>query len=164
MGKSVHLFATIALALLASVGTLLGLPIGPAQGAATLPSGFTDSQVVSGLSNPTDMEFAPDGRLFVTEDAGKVRIAKPDGTLPTFLDISTKVDSLGERGLLALTFDPNFSTNHYVYLHYTSRATPPAPPHNRVVRVIASGDSAVAGSEQLIFSLGKQSAANESPQ
>src|ERR671910_3468380 len=87
MGKSVHLFATIALAVLASVGTLLVLPIGPAQGAATLPSGFTDSQVVSGLTNPTDMEFAPDGRLFVTEDAGRLRIANPDGTLSTFLNI-----------------------------------------------------------------------------
>ena len=81
MGKSVHLFATIALALLASVATLLVLPVVPAQGAATLPQGFTDSQVVSGLTNPTDMEFAPDGRLFVAEQAGKVRIAKPDGTL-----------------------------------------------------------------------------------
>ena len=53
MGKSVHLFATIALSLLFSVGTLLLLPIGPAQGAATLPQGFTDSQVVSGLEAPS---------------------------------------------------------------------------------------------------------------
>src|SRR3954454_25395822 len=119
MGKSVHLFATIVLALLASLGTLLGLPLEPAKGAATLPTGFTDSPVVSGLTNPTDMEFAPDGRLFVTEQAGRVRIAKPDGTLATFLNISTKVDSKGERGLLALPFDPGFATNHYAYLHYT---------------------------------------------
>ena len=119
MGRSVQLFATIALALLASVGTLPGLSIGPAQGAANLPADFTHSQVVSGLTNPTDMEFAPDGRLFVAEQAGKVRIAKPNGTLATFLDISAKVASNGERGLLALAFDPNFSTNHFVYLHYT---------------------------------------------
>src|SRR5919112_5558439 len=92
------------------------LPTGPARGAANLPPGFTETQVVSGLTNPTDMEFAPDGRLFVAEQAGRVRIAKPDGTLSTFLDISTKVDSSGERGLQALTFDPNFSTNRYVYL------------------------------------------------
>jgi len=156
MGKSVHLFATIALALLASVGTLLGLPIGPAQGAANLPPGFTDSQVVGGLTNPTDMEFAPDGRLFVAEQAGRVRIAKPDGTLATFLDISTKVDSTDERGLLAITFDPNFSTNHYVYLHYTREATATTSIHNRVVRVTASGDRAVAGSEKLIFRLNNQ--------
>jgi glucose/arabinose dehydrogenase len=164
MGKSVHLFATIALALLASVGTLLVLPIGPAQGAATLPSGFTDSQVVSGLTNPTDMEFAPDGRLFVTEDAGRLRIANPDGTLSTFLNISTKVDSNGERGLLALTFDPGFSTNGYIYLHYTRKATSTTPPHNRIVRVTASGDRVVSGSEKLIFRLDNQNAAEQAPQ
>src|SRR5215217_2801913 len=74
MAKSVHLFATIMLALLACVATLVGLSIGTAQGAASLPTGFTDSSppFVSGLTNPTDMEFAPDGRLFVTEDAGRV--------------------------------------------------------------------------------------------
>jgi glucose/arabinose dehydrogenase len=110
------------------------------------------------------MEFAPDGRLFVTEDAGRVRIAKPDGTLSTFLNISTKVDSKGERGLLALTFDPGFSTNHYVYIHYTKKATSTTPPHNRVVRITASGDRAVSGSEKLIFRLGNQSSANQFPQ
>jgi|SRR5215217_7501281 len=161
MGKSVHLFATIALALLASIGTLLVLPIESAQGAAILPTDFTDSQFVSGLTDPTDMEFAPDGRLFITEDAGRLRIAKPDGTLATFLDISTKVDSTGERGLLALTFDPNFSTNHYVYLHYTRKATATTPVHNRIVRVTASGDRVVAGSEKLIFRLGNQTAATD---
>src|SRR5215204_345381 len=162
MGKSVNLFATIALSLLASGATLLLLPLGPAQGAATpTEPGFTDSPIVSGLTAPTDMEFAPDGRLFITEDAGKVRIAKPDGTLATFLDISTKVDSNGERGLLALTFDPGFSTNHYVYLHYTRKATATTPVHNRIVRVTASGDGVVAGSEKLIFRLGNQTAATD---
>jgi glucose/arabinose dehydrogenase len=140
----------------------------PVHSAPLLPQGFTNSQVVNGLTNPTDMEFAPDGRLFITEDAGRVRIAKPDGTpdgtLATFLDISTKVDSLGERGLLALTFDPGFSTNHYIYLHYTRKGTSTTPPHNRVVRVTASGDKAVGGSEQLIFRLGNQSAADQFPQ
>ena len=159
MGKSVQLFATMALALLTSVATLLVLHVGPARGAAHLPQGFTDSPVVSGLTNPTDMEFAPDGRLFVAEQAGKVRIAKPNGTLATFLDISTKVASNGERGLLALAFDPNFSTNHFVYLHYTREATSTTPVHNRVVRVTASGDTAVAGSERLIFRLGNQTTA-----
>jgi glucose/arabinose dehydrogenase len=107
------------------------------------------------------MEFAPDGRLFVTEDAGKLLIAKPDGTLTTFLDISSKVDSTGERGLLAVTFDPNFATNHYVYLHYTRKATATTSVHNRVVRVTTSSDRAVAGSEKLIFRLGNQTAATD---
>ena len=104
------------------------------------------------------MEFAPDGRLFVAEQAGRVRIAKPDGTLATFLNISTKVDSTGERGLQALTFDPSFSTNRYVYLHYTKKATSTTPVHNRVVRVTASGDKVVSGSEKLIFRLDNQDA------
>ena len=138
---------------------------GPAKGDAGLPLDFTDSRVVvSGLTNPTDMEFAPDGsRLFVTEDAGILRIARPDGTLSTFLDISTNVDAKGERGLLALTFNPDFSTNGYVYLHYTRKATSTTPAHNRVVRVTASGDRAVSGSEKLIFRLGNQRAAEQSP-
>jgi glucose/arabinose dehydrogenase len=140
--------AAVAVALLASMGALLALAISPAQGAATLPPGFTESQVVSGLTNPMDMEFAPDGRLFVAEQAGKVLIAKPDGTLATFLDISEKVDSNGDRGLQALAF---FSTNNFVYLHYTMKATATTPTHDRIVRVTARGDEVVAGSEELIF-------------
>jgi glucose/arabinose dehydrogenase len=148
----------------AALTAALAGSVTPVHSVPLLPQGFTDSPVVSGLTNPTDMEFAPDGRLFVTEDAGRVRIVKPDGTLATFLDISTKVDSLGERGLLALTFDPGFSTNHYVYLHYTRKATSTTPPHNRIVRVTASANKAVAGSEKLIFRLGNQSATNQFPQ
>src|ERR671912_73137 len=161
MRKSMHLlFATMTVALLASFGTLLVCPIGSAQGATSLPQGFTQSRVVSGLTDPTDMEFAPDGRLFVAEQAGKVRISKPDRTPATFLDISAKVDSNGERGLQALTFDPGFATNRYVYLHYTRKATTSTPAHNRVVRVTANGDRAVRGSEKLILRLNNQNATN----
>jgi glucose/arabinose dehydrogenase len=158
MRRIVLLLAAMAVASLASVGALLALPVSSAQGALTLPSGFTQSQVVSGLTGPTDMEFAPDGRLFVAEEAGKLRIAKPDGTLATFLDISSKVDITRERGLVGVAFDPNFATNHFVYLHYTREATATTPVHNRVVRVTASGDRAVAGSEVLLLRLNNQSA------
>ena len=140
--------ALMALTLLACVGALLALPTEPAHGSATGPTGFTVSQVTSGLTAPTDIEFAPDGRLFVAEQAGKARIAKPDGTLATFLDISSKVDSTGERGLMAVAFDPNFATNHYVYLYYTRKATATTSVHNRVVRVTASGDRVVCGQRE----------------
>ena len=161
MKRTLLPFALMALTLLVSVGALLALPRGPAHGAATPAEPvFTDSPVASGLTAPTDMEFAPDGRLFVAEQAGRVRIAKPDGTLATFLNISTKVDASGERGLQALAFDPGFSTNRYVYLHYTKKATSTTPVHNRVVRVTASGDKIVAGSEKLIFRLGNQTSEN----
>jgi glucose/arabinose dehydrogenase len=156
MRRSVALFAAMAVALLASVGALLTLPVSPAQ--SVPPSGFTEFPVVSGLTDPTDMEFAPDGRLFVAEQAGRVRIANPGGTLASFLNISTKVDSTGGRGLLALTFDPGFSTNRYVYLHYTRRATSTTPVHNRIVPVTANanGTRMVSGSEKLIFKLNNQ--------
>jgi glucose/arabinose dehydrogenase len=158
--RLILLMAAMAGALLASVGALLTLPIGAAQGAVELPPRFTDSPpVVSGLTDPMDMEFAPDGRLFVAEQAGRVRIAKPDGTLATFLNISTKVDSTGPRGLQALTFDPSFSSNRYVYLHYTRKATSTTPAHNRIVRVTANanGTKMVSGSEKLILRLNNQS-------
>jgi glucose/arabinose dehydrogenase len=161
MRRAILPWAVMALTVLAYVGALLALPTEPAQGAASLPKDFTDSPFVSGLTNPTDMEFAPDGRLFVAEQAGRVRIAKPDGTgtLATFLDISTKVDSTGERGLLGLTFDPRFSTNGYLYLHYTRKATSSTPAHNRVVRVRARGEKVVSGSERLILRLENLSSA-----
>jgi glucose/arabinose dehydrogenase len=116
----------IGMAVAALTAALAGT-VTPVHSAPVLRQGFTNSQVVSGLTNPTDMEFAPDGRLFVTEDTGIVRIARLGEPLATFLDISTKVDSTGERGLLALTIDPGFSTNHYVYLHYTRKATSTTP-------------------------------------
>ena len=74
MGKSVPLFAAMAVALLASVVALAALPVGPARGAAMLPTGFTETQVASGLTHPMDMEFAPDGRLFVAEQTGNLRV------------------------------------------------------------------------------------------
>jgi glucose/arabinose dehydrogenase len=151
-------FVTISVALLASFWALIALAITPARGA--VPTGFTHSQAASGLIGPTDIEFAPDGRLFVAEEAGKLLIAKPNGTLTTFLDISSNVDTTGERGLMGVAFDPNFATNHFVYLHYTRKATATTPVHNRVARVTANGDRAVAGSEVLIFRLNNQSAVN----
>jgi len=104
------------------------------------------------------MEFAPDGRLFVAEQRGTLRVVKAGGKLATFLDISGKVDPTGERGLLGVAFDPSFSSNHYVYLYYTRKATT-TPAHNRVIRVTAHGDRAVPGSEKLILRLDNLSTA-----
>jgi len=146
-------------ALLASVVAVLALSANFARGAATLPPNFARSQVVGGLASPTAMEFAPDARLFVAEQRGTLRVVKAGGTLATFLDISGRVHSAGERGLLGLAFDPGFSNNHYVYLYYTQRATGTTSAHNWVIRVTARGDRAVAGSEKLILQLNNLSSA-----
>jgi glucose/arabinose dehydrogenase len=146
-------------ALLASVAAVLALFADSAQGAATLPPNFARSQVVGGLASPTAMEFAPDGRLFVAEQRGTLRVVKAGGNLATFLDISGRVHSAGERGLLGIAFDPAFSNSHYVYLYYTQKATGTTPAHNRVIRLRARGDRAVAGSKKLILRLDNLSSA-----
>jgi len=117
--------------------------------AATVPAGFTDAVVVSGLSNPTAMAMAPDGRIFVCQQGGALRVIKNGALLPTpFLTVT--VDSAGERGLLGIAFDPNFVSNQLVYVYYT--ATTPAI-HNRISRFTANGDVALAGSETIIMDL-----------
>ncbi|HKQ52601.1 MAG TPA: PQQ-dependent sugar dehydrogenase, partial [Pyrinomonadaceae bacterium] len=111
--------------------------------AATLPAGFAETLITNELQGPTAMAFAPDGRLFVCQQGGQLRVIKNGTLLATpFLTVST--DSTGERGLLGVAFDPNFGTNHFVYIYYTVLAS---PIHNRVSRFTANGDVAVAGSE-----------------
>lgn len=120
-----------------------------------LPPGFTQAQVATGLANPTAMEFAPDGRLFVAEQGGSLRVIKGDALLPAPF-VRLNVDSSGERGLLGVTFDPAFPVNHFVYAYYT---TATAPVHNRVSRFIADGDVAVPGSETVLLDLDNLGAA-----
>ena len=123
--------------------------------AATLPSGFTESLVANGLSRPTAMDFAPDGRLFVCLQSGQLRVIKNGALLATPF-VSLSVDSNGERGLLGVAFDPNFASNNFVYVYYT---VPGTPPHNRVSRFTANGDVAAANSELAILDLDKLSSA-----
>lgn len=117
--------------------------------AAQLPQGFSQIQVAAGLTSPTTMAFAPDGRLFVCEQAGRVLVIK-NGVLLATPFLTLDVDSSGERGLLGIAFDPNFATNHYLYVYYTVNSE---PRHNRVSRFTANGDVGIPGSETLIFRL-----------
>jgi glucose/arabinose dehydrogenase len=124
--------------------------------AATLPPGFTETPVANGLASPTAMEFAPDGRLFVCQQGGQLRVIKNGALLPTPF-VSLAVDSSGERGLLGIAFDPNFAVNNFVYLYYTPSAS--SPRHNQVSRFTANGDVAAAGSELVILTLDNLSGA-----
>lgn len=136
------------------ISLLILAPSNPTH-AATLPAGFAETLIAQGIARPTTMQFAPDGRLFVAEQGGGLRIIKDGQLLPTpFLTVS--VDSTQERGLLGIAFDPNFTQNQYVYIYYT---TSTAPIHNRVSRFTANGDVAVPGSEQVIFELDNLSSA-----
>ncbi|HEV3470498.1 MAG TPA: PQQ-dependent sugar dehydrogenase [Pyrinomonadaceae bacterium] len=124
--------------------------------AATLPAGFSETRVAAGLPEATAMAFAPDGRIFVCLQGGQLRVVQNDALLATpFLTVP--VDSSSERGLLGVAFDPNFSTNRFVYIYYTLTTT---PRRNRVSRFTANGNVAVPGSEVVILELDNLSAGN----
>jgi glucose/arabinose dehydrogenase len=140
---------------LRAAALVLGVAGTGAVDAATLPPGFTETLVASGLALPTSMAFAPDGRLFVTLQGGTLRVIK-NGVLLTPPFVSLTVDSSGERGLLGVAFHPQFASNNFIYLYYT---VPGSPAHNRISRFTANGDVAVAGSELVILDLNPLSGA-----
>lgn len=140
---------------LCALAVLVLLTPGAAPSAPTLPPGFSLQRLTSILTSPTAMAVAPDGRVFVCEQAGTLRVIKNDTLLAQpFLTVT--VSSLGERGLLGIAFDPNFLSNQYLYVYYT--ATSPAI-HNRVSRFTASGDTALPGSEVVLLDLDDLSSA-----
>ena len=126
---------------------------------ATLPPNFAETQI-NGLSNPTAFAIHPDGRIFVCEQLGTLRVIKNDVVLPTpFTTITVNSPAGSERGLLGIAFDPNYASNHFVYVYYTS----PTPSiHNRVSRFTADSsneDVAIAGSEFVVMDLDNLSGA-----
>lgn len=119
------------------------------QSGINLPSGFSSAYIAGPFYSPTGMAIAPDGRIFVLEQGGTVRIVS-NGTLLSTPFATFSVNSQGERGVLGIAFDPSFNTNNYIYFYYTVSTS---PIHNRIVRVTANGDVMQSGSEQLIYQL-----------
>ncbi|OGG16577.1 hypothetical protein A3D77_06225 [Candidatus Gottesmanbacteria bacterium RIFCSPHIGHO2_02_FULL_39_11] len=104
---------------------------------AVPPPNFQTTQIIgSGMSETTGFDFAPDGRIFILERTGKVLVYKNGALLPTLFTQFQTVDT-GDRGLMGIAFDPDFSNNHYVYFYYTGTDT-----LNHLVRFDASGDTA----------------------
>ncbi|HSK95339.1 MAG TPA: PQQ-dependent sugar dehydrogenase [Euzebyales bacterium] len=118
--------------MLSSLATLT-LSTAPAARAATLPAGFQESTVFSGLSQPTVVRFAPDGRVFVAEKRGVIKVfdSLSDTTPTVFADLNTNVYNFWDRGLLGMALAPNFPSDPYVYVLYTYDhelgSTAPAP-------------------------------------
>jgi glucose/arabinose dehydrogenase len=125
-------------------------------GSVTQPSGFTRNESwVTGLNNATAFAQAPDGRLFVAEQGGTLRVVKNGALLATpFASVS--VDSAGERGLIGVALSPNFATNGFVYIYSTRTA---GGSHNRISRFTAAGDVAAVASELTLVDLPNLSSA-----
>ena len=113
---------------------------------AALPAGFQIETVATDLNIPTSMAFTPDGRIFVAEKGGAVKIIKNGLLLETPLVTLSDVNTYGDRGLLGIAVDPSFASNGYIYLMYTYENTPgfnfAASKTGRIVRLTVSGDTA----------------------
>src|SRR6266511_5315441 len=89
-----------------------------ALGSRSLPPGFTDTIAFSGLSLPTVVQFAADGRVFIGEKSGLIEVFDSlSDTQPTvFADLRTNVYDYGDRGLLGMALDPHFPAKPFVYV------------------------------------------------
>lgn len=104
------------------------------------------------------MAFAPDGRLFVTQQGGQIRIIQRGVLLSTpFATMRTTAN--GERGLLGLAFDPNFTNNRYIYLYYTVAGSTTYNKVSRITADPANQNKAQAGSLRTIITLDQLSSA-----
>jgi len=136
------------------VASLLGLPA--RSGALDLPPGFQADTLdiprynepgqnwITGLQSPTAIDFAPDGRMFVTDKNGRIKtFSSVNDQTPTLTaDLTRDVQSRGDRGLLGMKLDPAYPDQPYVYVSYTYDApiggTAPSPSPN--THSVSGGD------------------------
>jgi glucose/arabinose dehydrogenase len=131
---------------LAIVGGLGAVPADPAFAVLTGAAIEAPRPFVEGLELPTNMAFAPDGRLFFTEkETGRVRVVRPDGTLNEHPFVRFDVIPDAERGLLGIALDPRFDRDPWVYLYFSDARDG----RNRLVRVRADGSR--AGETQVLL-------------
>lgn len=116
-------------------------------GGIRLPEGFSIRSVATGLTGCTALETTADGRIFVCEQTGSLRVIKGGKLLATPF-VTVPVDSTWERGLIGVTVDPDFLRTPYVYVCYVAKEP---FPHHRVSRFTAQGDIAVPGSEKILL-------------
>lgn len=103
--------------------------------AAELPENFRMEPVISGLTEPSSLAVVPDGSLLITErTTGDLRVVR-GGVLQSAPVCTVAVDSTGDAGLLGVAVHPQFASNHWIYLYYTSSANG----KNRVQRFVLEG-------------------------
>ena len=166
--RRVALSSALALVLSLPVAGVILTSGSPAGAATTLPAGFSEQIVFSGLTHPTKIVFSPDGRVFVAEKSGVIKVFDnlSDPVPTVFADLSAEIHDYEDEGLLALALPPNFPTSPYVYVGYTYDApiggtsptfgdacpttTTGCPVSGRVSRLQASGNVMV-GTEQVLI-------------
>lgn len=112
-----------------------------------LPDGFIEEELATKL-NPTDLAIADDGRIFIAEKDGTIKLWR-DGKLLSTPFLKIDVDEANERGLQSIVLDPDFEDNGYIYLYYTQ----PITFINRVSRFTANGDRVNPASEMVLYEM-----------
>lgn len=128
----------------------------PTFAQATLPPDFDEEVFATGVDKPTDFVFAPDGRAFVAEKNGRIRVVAADGLLLSAPFVTMDVSSDNDRGLVGIALDPNFASNKFVYAFFASNDVPVNPDNpksriSRLVRYTANGNVAAPGSYTVIL-------------
>src|SRR5215204_2289098 len=118
-GLLVRMASGVELAVL--LAALMASLLVPFQTMAAVQPGFQESTVFSGLTNPTALRFSPDGRIFVAEKSGLIKVfdSLTDSSPTVFADLRTNVYNFWDRGLLGLALHPNFPATPYIYVLYT---------------------------------------------
>jgi glucose/arabinose dehydrogenase/PKD repeat protein len=111
----------LSLLLVLATGIVAAAIPAPAQAATILQPGFRETVVFSGLTNPTAVRFSEDGRVFVAEKRGVIKVfnSLTDTSPDVFADLNVNVYNFWDRGLLGMTLAPNFPDDPYVYVLYT---------------------------------------------
>ena len=105
----------------------------PQEQLAGTPPDLKIEVLVRGLDTPWALDFAPDGRIFITERPGRIRIVEGGRLLPEPW-MTLEVAAVGEAGLMGFALDPQFGQNRFVYVAYTYRAAN-GRLQNRLVRL-----------------------------
>jgi glucose/arabinose dehydrogenase len=116
----------------------------------SFPANFAGVQLAKDL-DPVGMDVAPDGRVFLAEKVGRIRVVKNGTMLPTPLITIPNVDNFSERGLLQVIVDPEFTTNKYIYTFYTRKFN--GVINNRVSRFKVDGDISLPSSEEVLIDI-----------
>lgn len=133
------------LALWISVSAAVMPRAGETRGGA-IRAGFVEHVVADSLDSPVSMAIAPDGRVFVCEQGGRLRVVR-DGKLLARPFLTVPTAAFQEEGLLGVAFDPQFAKTKRVYVSYTA-LTPTR--HNVIAVYTARGDVA-AGEGTIIY-------------
>lgn len=149
MSRSVR-FACIVLAIVFRTITAIAQPSTSSPNISTLaelPDGFSQQILATNLTGATAMAVAPDGRIFICEQTGTLRLVKNDRLLEQPI-LTLPVDSSWERGLIGITLDPSFPDAPYIYVCYVSNQP---YPHHVVSCWTIDGDTVVANSEKVLL-------------